>query len=181
VNLRPTGLSIATFVAFLCTGNVTGQEVTPLLTIDDITTRIGTDVDARHVFDAILTHAMRQSHREFFLASQIRKEWLPAIPNVEFVRLGNTDIPEHLAGCGSYWIINRVARAGNVVSVRLSARCGCATLDYVVSFDGDDWRLGSPGTDKERGRAPGIGSGCAGPPPGCRCIRDVNEGPRRAE
>jgi hypothetical protein len=177
--MGPTSLSILTFVAFISTVNPTAQQATPLLTINDITTRIGTDVDARHVFATILTHAMGHS-REFVLASQIRQAWLPAIPNGEFVRLAESDIPEHLAGCGTYWMIDRVERADNVVSVRLSTRCGCSFRDYMVSFDGNEWRLGPPGTDKAHGWVPGIGSGCFGPPPGCPCFGRVNGTPRRA-
>ena len=111
------------------------------------------------------------ARREFFLASQIRNEWLPTVQRVELVRLSDTDIAAHLATCGYYWMIDRVERTNNVVSLRLRQRCGSTARDYVLSFDGREWRLGPPGTGKDGGGwVPGIGCGFNGRPPGCPCL-----------
>jgi hypothetical protein len=145
----------------------------PPLTSVAIAAAIGSDADARTVIAMVLSHAMQpaeSSRREFFLASQIRNEWLPTVQRVEFVRLSDDDIAAHLAQCGYYWMIYRVERSDNVVSLWLSQKCGSGTRDYVVSFDGREWRLGPPGTGNDGGGwAPGIGSGFSGRPPGCPC------------
>ena len=152
-----------------------GQDVVaPPLTGAAVAAAIGRDTDARAVIAIVLGHAMQpaeRSRREFFLASQIRNEWLPTVQRVEFVRLSDTDIAAHLATCGYYWMIDRVERTNNVVSLRLRQRCGGTSLGYVVSFDGREWRLGPPGTGKDGGGwGPGRGSGFNGRPPGCPCL-----------
>ena len=145
---------------------------TPMLTSGKIASIIGSDADARGVISAVLTHAMAQRSKEFFLATQISSEWLPTIPGVELVRLPDSETAAHLANCGLYWVVGRVERAGNVVSFSLSQKCGGTTLDYVVSFDGRAWRLGSPGTGKDGGGwVAGIGSGIVGPVPDCPCLQ----------
>jgi hypothetical protein len=160
--MRPKGVTIAIFCILMSVGSWASQESTPLLTSADITAKIGTEADAHDVFVTILTHAMaNRSHREFFLASQIRSEWLPALKAVEFVRLADAEIARHLSSCGHYWFIDRLERADKVMSVWLNQRCGATALHYVVSFDGRRWQLGS---------GPGIASGFAGPPPGCPCF-----------
>jgi hypothetical protein len=94
-----------------------------------------------------------RDRQAFLLASQIRKEWLPVVQGVEFVRLADSDIAGHLSSCGRYWIISQFERTDNVVSMWLDQRCGGTALHYIVSFDGSEWRLGPPGT-----------------PPGCPCL-----------
>jgi len=154
-------------------GSGAGQNpADPQLAITDIIATIGSDVDARNVFAKVLTHAMaNRGRRAFFLASQIRNEWLPVVQGADFLRLADTEIAEYLSACGSYWIIDYLERADNVVSIRLAQKCGGAALYYIVSFDGSEWRLGPPGTGKDGGGwAPGIGSGRANRPPGCPCL-----------
>lgn len=166
-------IGVATISLVLMTaGSWAGQAApdTPL-TIAAITAVIRSDRDARSVVATVLTHAMRSSKQEFFLASQIRSEWLPVLQGVEFVRLTDTEIAGHLSACGQYWIISRVDRTGDVVSISLDRKCGCSSVGYIVSFDGGEWRLGPPGTGKDGGGwAPGRGSGCYGPQPGCPCL-----------
>ena len=132
-------------------GHWTGQEPTaPVLAASDIIAEIGNEVGARDVVTTVLTHAMaNHEHREFFLASQIRGDWLPTIRGVEFVRLADTEIAGHLSSCGRYWIISDLRDADNVVSMWLSQKCGGTALNYIVSFDGIEWRLGPPGTGKD--------------------------------
>jgi len=61
-------------------------------------------------------------------------------------------------------------RRGDVASLALGQRCGGTLREYVVSFDGGQWRLGPPGTGKDRGWVSGIGSGfVGGRPPECAC------------
>ena len=142
------------------------------LTLKDIIATAGSDADAHLVIAKVLTHAMAQGERrKYFLMSQIRNEWLPVIPGVELVRLADSEIAGHLSGCGVYWIISRFERADNVVSMWLQQKCGGSGRHYIVSFDGNEWRLGPPGTGKDGGGwAPGIGSGIPMPQPDCPCL-----------
>ncbi len=93
---------------------------TPILTSGEIVSIIGSEVDARGAISAVVTHAMAQRSKEFFLATQISSEWLPNIPGVELVRLLDSEIAAHLANCGRYWVVGRVkarGQCGLVVSV----------------------------------------------------------------
>jgi hypothetical protein len=170
-----TGLGIATICsALMATGTWTSQTPTkPTLGINEITAEIGSDADAREVVSNVLSHAMatRGGRRVFFLARQLRSEWLPVVQGVEFVRLSDAEIAAHVLNCGSYWIISRLERAANVVSMRLSAACDATTLGYMVSLEDGEWRLGPPGSRKGGGSwVPGTGSGFVGdPPPECSC------------
>ena len=144
----------------------------PRLAINDIIATIGSDVDARNVIAMVLTHAMaHRGRQQFFLANQVRNEWLPLLQGVDLVRLAETEIAGYLSGCGSYWIISHLERTDRIVSIRLAEKCGGTELHYIVSVDGSEWRLGPPGTGKDGGGwAPGIGSGSVGSPPGCPCL-----------
>lgn len=128
----------------------------------EIVAIIGSDVDSRTVISKVLTHAMAERQpREFFLASQIRTEWLPVVKGVEFVRLPNTEVRGFLSGCGSYWIITDLQRTQkNVIAMRLHQKCGGTTLGYSVSLDGSEWQV----------RQTGIGSGIPMPQPDCPCV-----------
>jgi hypothetical protein len=158
-----THIGVAAICSMLmAAGSWAGQDSTArVLTSNDIKAEIGTDADARSVVAQVLTDLMvNHERREFFLASQIPTEWLPSIPGVEFVRLADAEIVGHISACGRYWLVVKVQRVDNVVSMMLNQRCGATVRDYIVSFEGNQWRL-VPG---------GIGSGfLGGPPPGCRC------------
>jgi hypothetical protein len=160
-------------LVFMTAGSRVGQgPPARVLTSNDIKAEIGTDVDARSVVAQILTHLMvNHERREFFLASQIRTEWRPSIPGVEFVRLADAEVVGHISACGVYWLVEKVERVDNVVSIMLNQRCGGTVRGYIVSFEGNEWRLGPPGAGKNGGSwVPGIGSGfVGGPPPDCRC------------
>jgi len=165
-------------VAAICSvlmaaGHWASQDSTArILTSDDIKAEIGTDVDARRIVAQVLTHLMvNHERREFFLASQIRTEWLPSIPGVEFVRLADAEVNKHISACGRFWLVDKLERVDNVVSMTLNQKCGGTVRAYIVSLDGNEWRLGPPGVGKDSpGWAPGIGSGFPGGPPlGCRC------------
>jgi hypothetical protein len=169
-----TRIGVAAICSMLmAAGSWAGQDSTaPVLTSNDIKAEIGTDADARSVVAQVLTHLMvNHQRREFFLATQIPTEWLPSIPGVEFVRLADAEIVGHISACGLYWSVDKVQRVDNVVSMMLRQKCGGTGLGYIVSFEGNQWRLGPPGTGKDGGGwGPGIGSGfVGGPPPGCRC------------
>jgi hypothetical protein len=142
------------------------------VTSDGIVAAIGSDADARHVIQLVLANLLAQrSNREFVLASQISANWLPSLGRVEIIRLADTAVDRHLAACGRYWVVFDVNRADNVVSLKVSERCGCSVREYVTSFEDGAWHLGPPRAATTRGGwAQGIGSGCVGPPPGCPCF-----------
>jgi hypothetical protein len=135
----------------------------------EIAEAIGTDADAGAVLRVVLAHAMTQSHREFFLASQIADEWSGRLSRANVVLLSETDAVQHLAACGSYWVVERVQRTADTVSLWLTNRCGGSTLHYLVSFDGHEWKLGPPARGGG-GWVPGIGSGIAGHLAECPCL-----------
>jgi hypothetical protein len=174
LNVSMTRIDVAAIcLVFMTAGSRVGQgPPARVLTSNDIKAEIGTDVDARSVVAQVLTHLMvNHERREFFLASQIPTEWLPSTPGVEFVRLADAEVVGHISACGVYWLVEKVERVGNVVSLMLKQRCGGTVRGYIVSFEGNEWRLGPPGAGKNGGSwVPGIGSGfVGGPPPDCRC------------
>lgn len=148
------------------------QLSSPPMTSDAIVAAIGTDADARDVIKLVLAKLLAQgSSREFVLATQISAHWLPSLSRVETVRLADTAVDAHLAGCGLYWLVSDVKRTDNVVSLKVSQRCGCTTREYVTSFEDGAWHLGPPrAATGSGGWTEGIGSGCVGPPPGCPCF-----------
>jgi len=57
----------------------------------------------------VLTYLMvNHGRREFFLASQIRTEWLPSIAGVEFVCLADAEVVGHISACQSALDCNSV-------------------------------------------------------------------------
>lgn len=65
-----------------------------------------------------------------------------------------------LSECNLYWMVNRVERSGNAVTVRLSQRCGATTREYLAELDREEWRV----------ELRGVGSGFAERPVGCPCV-----------
>jgi hypothetical protein len=128
----------------------------PRLTSDDIVLKIGNEADACAVMIIALTYALRKarnaSRPEYYVESQLRTEWLPVVPGVQFVRLADAEIAAHLAACGTYWWISNLERTENVVSLMVSQKCGGRSLGLIVSFGyGQGWHLGPPDTDKDHG------------------------------
>lgn len=164
-------------VALVAVATVAAQDTSGSLpTVNGIAATIGGDADARSVISRVFAHLFwSDSHarqrKEFLLASQVRPVWLPAIDHVEFVLLTKTQAATLASQCGSYWMVGRVERTDRVVSLRLDHRCAGSVRAYVVSFDGQEWRLGPPGTGLNGGGwVPGMGSGFAGGrPPECIC------------
>src|SRR5262245_57431451 len=104
--------------------NASAPSAQPPLAITDMVAKIGSEADARAVLITVLSHAMAQSRTEFFLASQMRPDWLPVVRRAEFVRLADNDVASHLASCGTYWIIDTLERTDSVVSLMLRRKCG---------------------------------------------------------
>lgn len=156
-----TRLGIAAICAVLITPAswaAQNKAVVPLVSTDIIGI-IGSDADARAVIAQVLAEAAHL-RATVVLASQIRREWLPVMRGVDFVRLSDSEIRPFLSGCGRYWIITNVQRTQNVVRLRLGLKCGCTSRDYTASFDGNIWRV----------RLNGQGCGCSGPQPDCPCF-----------
>ena len=172
--LHTFGMVVA--ITLLATSKVWAQTARePRLTFESITEAIGSDADARGVFLGVFAHLFPQSNtrKEFLLSAQIRPDWLPTVDGVSFVLLNAGEAEILVTQCGSYWVVSGVKRSDVVVSLTLSKQCSGTMREYVVSFDGREWKLGPPGTGKNGGSwAPGIGSGfVGGPPPGCPCLR----------
>jgi hypothetical protein len=176
VTKKPAGLA-AVCLLLMTAASWAGQNTAqPRLTSDDIALKMGTEADARDVLVIALTytlaHSGNESRPEYFLASQLRTEWLPVVPGVQFIRLADTELPAHLAACGTYWWINNLERAGNVVSLMVSQKCGGRSLGLIVSFGyGEGWHLGPEDAGKDHGWAPGIGCGIYDPLHECACLR----------
>jgi hypothetical protein len=164
-------------VVLAATGSLIAQRAPQSpLSVEEIAAAIGTDADAAGVFSAIFAHMFRSTAgsrqiRESLLLSQLRPEWLPVVEGVDFDLMTAVEAEALIQNCGRYWFVTRVDRADKVVTVVLNRRCACAAREYVVSLNGDEWRLGPPGTGENgRGWGPGMTCGCAGRPAGCPCF-----------
>jgi len=149
-----------------------GPVEAPPLPSDWIVSEIGSEASARQVVNLILGSLFEERHRgrDYVLASQIRKDWLPDQATTKIIRLVESDVRRHLATCGHYWVLSDIRRTSNVVSMKVSEKCGCTFKEYVATFENDVWHLGSPYGARGGGWVEGIGSGCVGPPPGCPCL-----------
>jgi hypothetical protein len=175
--LQAKGIMIASILIIVsCAATVAVQSPSQLsprpMTSDAIVAAIGTDGDARDVIQLVLAKLLAQgSSREFVLDTQISAHWLPSLSRVQIIRLADTAVDAHLAACGLYWFVSDVKRTDNVVSLKVSQRCSCTTRDYVISFEDGAWHLGPPrAATGDAGWTEAIGSGCAGPLPGCPCF-----------
>jgi hypothetical protein len=163
-------------ITLACAATVAMQPPSQVLphpvTSDRIVAAIGSDADARDVVRLVLADLLAQkSNREFVLASQISADWLPLLGRVEIVRLEDAAVNQHLATCGRYWVVFDVNRTNNVVSLKVSERCGCSVREYITTFEDGAWHLGPPRAATGKGGwAQGIGSGCVEVPPGCPCL-----------
>jgi hypothetical protein len=167
-------LGAVVVVSLVTTGTLRAQEPRPhVLGAENIVAAIGSDADARAVLSVVFAHVFQpsnQGRREFLLRSQIRPEWLPHVDHVDVALMTEADAETLLSACGTYWTVTHVERSDTVVSLRLASRCGGMTRDYIVSLNGQQWRLGPPGTGANGGGwVPGIGCGFAQRPTGCPC------------
>jgi hypothetical protein len=157
-------------IPLLTAGDAAGQQPARL-THTQIVNAIGSDADAGRVMWRVVSHAFaNRGARHYLLASQVRGEWLPQIEGTNLVLVSDAEATALAGTCETYWILENVSRSNDVVSLHLRHQCAGSGLRYVVSFDGQDWRLGPPGLTPGQGWGPGIGSGVVGgPPPECRC------------
>jgi hypothetical protein len=145
---------------------VAQQRASERLTEVQIVSAIGSDADAGRVMWRVFSHAFAyRGSRHHLLREQVRAAWLPHIEGTELVLVSDAEATALAGRCETYWIIENVRRANEVVSLNLRRQCAGTTLGYIVSFDGQDWRLGPPGLAAGQGWAPGIGSGFYGGPP----------------
>jgi hypothetical protein len=130
----------------LAVGNTKGQDkpASPL-TGAAISTEIGNTVDAQGVISTVLTRLFPPTGalsptKVFFLGSQVRDEWLPVVKGIEFVRLSEPDAVALVANCGTYWMVGRVHRANDVVSLVFSRKCGAGSRHYRVRITGLEYQ-----------------------------------------
>jgi hypothetical protein len=173
LNMTTSGWSIAVGVlaaAFLTAPHIAGQQPAPHPQAQ-IVSAIGSDADAGRVVWRVVSDAFaNRGSRHYLLRSQVRGEWLPRIEGTELVLVSGDEATTLAGRCGTYWILDSVRRTNDSVSVNLHRQCAGSGLGYIVSFDGQDWRLGPPGLAPGQGWGPGIGSGFVGdPPPECHC------------
>ncbi len=164
-------ISIVAVCVLLTSSGWAGQGAPPAtpLTAAQLSAEIGSEADVKAVLALVLRRALksRAQGQQFFLASQVRSEWLPVIPGMELTRLTEAEIPRHLAACGVYWIIS-AQRKGDVVLMELKQRCGGSSYRFTVASVGGEWK--DPPFGIQHGFLEGIGSGFAGPQPGCACL-----------
>jgi hypothetical protein len=155
-----TRLGIAAICAVLITPvswAAQDKAAAPLVSTDIIRI-IGSDVDARAIIAQVLAETAHL-RATVFLASQIRREWLPVMKGGDFVLLSDTEIRRFLSRCGRYWFITDLERTQSVVRLRLNLKCGGSVRDYTASFGEAGWQV----------RLNGVGSGYSGLRPDCRC------------
>ena len=168
--MRALGVLALTVFAAAATG--TAQEgASPPISRGEIATAIGSDADARAVFQLVLANMFRPKTKAYLLQGQIHPEWLPAVDLAGVVLLADADAEKLLQRCGRYWFVSGVKRSDNVVSIELALRCGGSTRTYVISQNGQEWRLGRPGMAPGDGFVPGRGCGYPERPIGCPCLR----------
>jgi hypothetical protein len=146
----------ALLLVALANGPVHGQAKDAALNSQEIAALIGSEAEARGVFHALF----RSRPTALLLARQIQPDWLPPTGSATAL-LSDADAATLLAQCGTYYVIDRVSRSGDVVTLMLRRQCAGEVRGYTVSFDGREWLAA----------AAGIGSGfVGGPPPECVCV-----------
>jgi hypothetical protein len=163
---RTSAHSIGTVICLvpLAIGSTRLQDAAvPPVTVEAMTAAIGSVVDARAVIGAAFAQefgSSRQPAREFFLSSQVPKDWLPRIQGIEFVGLSDREAAALLSKCLTYWVIRSVERSADVVSLVLERKCSGGSHHYQISFDAGMWRADLRG----------LGSGFVGRPTDCPCL-----------
>ena len=99
--MRALGVLALTVFAAAATG--TAQEgASPPISRGEIATAIGSDADARAVFQLVLANMFRPKTKAYLLQGQIHPEWLPAVDLADVVLLADADAEKLLQRCGRY-------------------------------------------------------------------------------
>jgi hypothetical protein len=117
------------------------------LTAEQIVTVAGSEADAAEVVGFALQSTLRiLARREdgtiFVLASQLRAEWLSAVPRVRWVRLSDADALAHYERCGRLLLIRSITpsqQEGLKLSVSEGNRCSSTSQDYNVVRRAGHW------------------------------------------
>ena len=76
------------------------------------------------------------------IGAQIRENWLPVIPGVQFIRLSDNDARAHFQRCGKLLFVNSFLRASeDVVQISIAEgnRCTFSGLDFRFARTADHW------------------------------------------
>jgi hypothetical protein len=138
--------------------------------VKTIVNTIGSEADARAVFLLVFSHLSASASERSVLESQVRADWVPDDVSKHLARVSHQDAANLIANCGVYWVVSRVERTKNDVSLWLTLRCSGRSVEYVASLHAGQWRLGPSDLPEGNGWAPGMGAGFAGGrPPECQC------------
>jgi hypothetical protein len=134
-----------------------GPNQRPLLTADQLVAVVGSDSAAGEIISRALAFQVRVQHTESIvvIGSQIPENWIPAIPGVQFLRVGDAAARTHFEGCGVLWVVESFTRvADDAVSIGIAKRTKCSSSGLWLQFNGtaDGWH-------RKEGAGSGFGSG----------------------
>jgi hypothetical protein len=116
----------------------------PFQTSDQLSLLAGSESAAGAIVSTALGEFVRMNPTKTttVIAAQIRENWLPGIPGVQFIRLSDDDARAHFQRCGKLLFVNSFLRASDDVvqiSVAEGNRCDFSGLDFRFARTADHW------------------------------------------
>jgi hypothetical protein len=112
----------------------------PLPTADQIVANAGSEADATDLMRQVLrnffpVHARSDNGAVYVLASQLRPEWLPDVPQVRWVRLAEQEATTHNEQCGRLLLVQWVRPFSiDRLSLAISGGTKCHSRGAMPSF-----------------------------------------------
>jgi hypothetical protein len=97
--------------------------------VQQIASIVGSDSDAAVVVSQAIAGLLepKGTRTVTVFESQVLASWLPVVPGVEFVRMGDAEVKSHYAGCGRYlWLSVNRTNDRLEVTVGEGNKCGGA-------------------------------------------------------
>jgi hypothetical protein len=126
----------------------------PLLTSQELVSLIGSEADAAVAIPKALAEFFRRprnsSPRVVLIGAQIRPEWVPSVPGIEFVLLSN-DEAQRWPACSSYGYIYGARGTPDLIEITVGQRNRCRG-------SGTAYRINRTTREFETGVGSGFGS-----------------------
>ena len=129
--------------------------------VEQIVSIVGSDSDAAVVVSQAIAGFLepKGARTVTVFESQVLASWLPVLPGVEFVRMGDAEVKSHYAGCGRYlWLAVNRTNDRLEVGVGEGNKCGGAGGGMPFQRTPAGWVRDS-----------GLGSGFASGGSHCQC------------
>jgi len=135
----------------------------PFQTSDQLAVLAGGESAAGAIVSTALDEFVRTSPTKTttVIGAQIRKNWLPVIPGVQFIRISDDDARAHFQRCGKLLFVNSFLRSSDDVvqiSIAEGNRCMFSGLGFRFARTADHWRRDESGI--EGGFVSGSDCGC---------------------